>query len=480
MKRLKIIKNDPGSFKDPTGGVFYYKDKVFRWISKENGQFYLDISKSEIFEDLVRSKYIVPTWPADIGHDLNLIEKYGDDIIYFEHEPIEFLSFPYEWPASMILDSAFHTLDFQSLRLQKGLSLKDATPYNIQYCSTQPLFIDFCSIENASQNGVWIAYNQFCQNFLYPMLMFQFKTSRLSSIYLSHINGLSLDETVRALGFRPFFKYGMIIDYLLPALIVKLNQLKLIDINKKTVSTSKTLKNSIEIQLHTVRRLKKQLNKLRLKRTDSDWLSYPNSCSYSEKDSAIKERFVEKTLQNYDIKTVLDLGSNIGNFSMIAAKNGCEVVALDSDHHCIDHLYDCAKENNYSILPLCIDIVNPSPSIGWFNKERPGFLKRMDGRFDCVFALALIHHLIISSRIPLKEIVKLFYRCASRFLIVEYVSPSDTMFKELLKYRSESYADFNMVNFERAFDAKFSLIEKKELFFEEEGMRRCLYLMEKK
>lgn len=480
MTSRSIIKSDPGSFKDPTGGVFYFKDRVFRWVSKESGQFYLNFAKSELFQELIRDKYLIPTWPADIGHDLNIFEKYGRKKIYFEHEPIEYISFPYEWPMSMIHDSALHTLDLQRMLLQKGLSLKDATPYNIQFRNTQPIFIDLCSIENASQNGVWTAYNQFCQTFLYPLLMFQFRMSKLNAIYLTHIHGLTLDETVRSLGFRPFFKYGLIIDYLIPVLITKLKSFKITDITQKTVSTSRILKNSIEIQLHTVRRLRKQLTKVCFKKRESAWISYTNSCSYSEKDSIIKQNFIEKILQKYSIKTVLDVGCNIGNISVVAAKNNCIVVALDSDHECVDFLYAASKENNYSILPLCIDIVNPSPAIGWINQERPDFLNRMKDRFDCVLALALIHHLLITNRIPLKEIVKFFYKSTSRFLILEYVGPLDVMFLELLKYRSERYDDYNMLNFEKAFDNNFSVICKKELFFKERKMERCLYLMEKK
>ena len=125
----------------------------------------------------------------------------------------------------MILDAAIHTLDLQITLLQTNLSLKDATPYNIQYHHTQPLFIDLCSLEKASENGIWIAYNQFCQMFLYPLLMFQVRSSTLGSIYLSNLDGLTLDETVQSLGFRPSWKYGLIFDYLIPALMIKLENL---------------------------------------------------------------------------------------------------------------------------------------------------------------------------------------------------------------------------------------------------------------
>jgi SAM-dependent methyltransferase len=473
------IKTDPGSFKDPAGGVFYYADKVYRSVTYEFGQFYQGLVQSDFFQELIRSKYFIPTWPVDLSHDLFLTEKFGSETIYFEHEPIEFLTFPYEWPASMIVDAGILTLDLQTMLLQKNLSLKDATPYNIQFCYTQPLFIDLCSVIDASKNGIWIAYNQFCQTFLYPLLMFQLGAFRLNAIYLSHMDGLTLDETVRSLGFRPFLKHGLTIDYLIPALITKLKHLKVMDITKKSVSTSRTLSNSAEIQLHTVRRLRKWLNKMRPKKATSDWVNYMESCSYGDEEYRIKKQFIEDSLQKHHVEMILDLGCNIGDFSIIAAKHGHKVVALDSDYDCIDYLYDTSKANNYPILPLHMDISNPCPSIGWFNEERSSFLNRINGRFDCVFALALIHHLMITNRIPLIEIVRFFHYCTSRFLIIEYIGTSDMKFQELLKYRTETYNDFNMDDFEKVMSSKFALIRKEEMFYRERGMERCLYLMEK-
>jgi len=471
------ITSDPGSYKDPSGGVFYYKDKVCRWVADDTNQFYQNLVKSNLFQDLIQSKYFVPTSQIDPNHDECISNQYGNDATYFEHERIKFISFPYEWPASMILDAAIHTLDLQIILLQKELSLKDATPYNIQYHHAQPLFIDLCSLENASQNGIWIAYNQFCQTFLYPLLMFQFGSTTLRSIYLTHLNGLTLDETVQSLGSRPIWKYGLMFDYAIPALMTKFENLGM-PISKKTVSVSRTFENSIEIQLHTVRRLRRFLDRIRLARGVSKWAEYRKSCSYSDENYSQKKEFIESVLRSHHIKNVLDLGCNTGDISMLAAKKGLDVVALDSDPHCVDHLYRRSKDDHAPILSLCIDIANPSPSIGWFNRERPSFLDRVNGQFDCVFALALIHHLLIYNRTPLPQIVDLLRHCTSRFLIVEYVGPSDRMFQELLRYRSETYNDFTRGRFEVIMSQHFSIIRNEEIVDPVRAMDRCLYLME--
>jgi len=471
------ITNEPGSYKDPSGAVFYYNDKIYRWVSSGVSQFYRNLVQSVFFQTLVNSNLIVPTWPVDLNGEGQVVKQYGDKVAFFEHERLGAISFPHEWPFAMLIDAALHILELQYQLLKNNLSLKDATPYNIQFRNTRPLFIDLCSIENISHNGVWIAYNQFCQTLLYPLLKFALKFSDPRGIYLTRMNGLTLDESVQTLGFGPFFRYGMIIDYLIPAMIVKLKTHHIVDLTQKTLIIDKTLSNSANLQLHTVRRLKKVIKKIRLKKLSHDWQKYRQKCSYADEDYAVKKNFLENFLKANSVKKVIDIGCNLGEFSTLAARKGCHVTALDSDHDCVNSLYLLSKENDFPILPLWMDITNPSPSIGWLNTERSDFLSRYKGHFDCVFALALIHHLMITNRIPLAEIARLFRKLTSRYLVIEYIGPADRMFRELLKYRNEDYSDFNMKYFEETLSTRFTILNKLELTDKQRQMERCLYLM---
>jgi 2-polyprenyl-3-methyl-5-hydroxy-6-metoxy-1,4-benzoquinol methylase len=480
------MQKEPGSFRDPAGGIFYQEKKVYRWVLNDSDQFYQTFVSSDFFQKLVRTNYFIPTWITDpnnnfLFNDPSFVTDPTCKIVCFEHERLEFLSYPYEWTFAMLKDAAQHTLDLQQLLLHENLSLKDATPYNIQFRFTQPVFIDLCSIENMSRNGIWIAYNQFCQMFLYPLLKMTLNSSDSKAIFLSHLDGLTLDETVQSLGFRPFFKYGLLIDYLIPAFITILNRYKATNISeKRTVSINRSSKHSGDIQLHFIRRLKRTLRRIRLKASKNGWGNYAGTCSYGAQDSLIKSRFVEKILEINRIKNVLDIGCNSGRFSIMAAQKGCRVVALDSDHDCINSLYILSKEKKYSILPLWMSISNPSPAIGWRNTERSAFIKRYKDRFDCVFALALIHHLMITHRVPLAEIGKFFQQLTIRYLVVEYVGPRDIMFRKLLKYRQEDYTGFNQSSFEGTMSDQFSILEKSALIDDRAGMERCLYLMERK
>ncbi len=473
------IKNDPGSFKDPAGGVFFYNKKVYRSVAGDSAEFYQKLVGSDFFNELVSKKLFIPSRRVELCHDPIIMEKYGSQRSYFEHDLIELLTYPFEWSASMLIDAGIHTIDLQEKLLGRDLSLKDATPYNIQYNCSRPIFIDLCSVENSSTNGVWVAYNQFCQTFLYPLLMFEFNLCSFDSIFLSHMEGLTLDEIFGSLKFRPCWKHGLIIDYFLPSLFLKLKHYKILNIGKKPVATSRTVSNSSQIQMHTVKRLRKALKKISPRKITSEWIDYTRSCSYNDEEYRIKQNFIESFLHKFRPSKVLDLGCNVGDFSIMAAKHGCKVVALDSDHDCVNHLYNTSKEANYKILPLCIDIANPSPPIGWLNEERPSFLERISGKFDCVFALALIHHLIITHRIPLIEVYRFLHNITSNYLIIEYVGKEDKKFKELLFNRVENYNDFDISQFEKTASKYFSIQKKVELINQEKNLERCIYLMKK-
>jgi SAM-dependent methyltransferase len=476
--QVQII-NDPGSFKDPSGGVFYYNQKVYRSVVNDSAEFYQNFVDSEFFRELIDNELFVPSKSVDLYHDLKITEKFNGRRKYFEHERIEFISYPFEWSASMLIDAGIHTLDLQAKLLREKLSLKDATPYNIQYGGSKPLFIDLCSVERASTNGVWIAYNQFCQTFLYPLLMYEFGYGGFNNLFLSHMDGITLDETLEFLKFRPVRKHGLIIDYFLPSLLLKLKKNKILKLGNTPIPTSKSLDNSNLIQLHTVKRLRKALTKITQKQATGVWINYTRSCSYNNDEYEIKKEFIDSFLSTHKPHKVLDLGCNVGDFSIIASKHDCEVVAIDSDHDCIDFLFNTSKESNYKILPLCVDIANPSPAIGWYNEERPGFIERMSGKFDCVFALALIHHLIITNRIPLIEVCRLLHNLTSDFLVIEYVGREDEKFKELLFNRKEDHTELTIDNFEKAAKEFFTIKKKAEVTNKEKSLERCIYLMKK-
>lgn len=472
--------NEPGSFRDPAGGVFYHQDRVCRWVSPENSRFYEELVAGNFFQGLVESGQVVDTKPLNLETDAEPKIIFGSDAAFFEHELLPYLTFASEWPCAMIHCAGLHTLELQHSLLKHGLTLKDATLYNIQFRGAKPCFLDLCSIEPASRNGVWMAYNQFCQMVLYPLMLHSLGAMDIKTVFLAHLDGISLESTVKALGFRPFFKYLFFWDYLVPALAIKLGRFRMTDITRRTVSTQREIKNSPAIQMHTVKRLKRAINRVYKTSPKSRWANYDQTCSYTDEEIQAKKKFIRAFLDKGHVKSMLDMGSNTGRFSMLAARSGCGVVAVDSDHNCVDYLFNKACEDNLNITPLCVDIANPSPGLGWFNKERASFPERFCEKFDLVLGLALVHHLVVSGRIPLPELTRLFCHYTKKYLIIEYVDVADRMFQELLKYRTESYKWWTSENFENAMVKNFNIIKMLDIQNPDRAMHRRLYIMEKR
>jgi len=468
----KFLDIDPGSYKDPAGQVFHYDKKVFRFVNSKESPLLSKFINSAVFIDLVKNGDIVDTRISDLGHNKEIAAQFGEGII-FEHQKIEFISYPYEWSFSMCLDAAVLTLSLQRTLLENDLSLKDATPYNIQFVNSKPIFIDICSIESISYNAVWIAYSQFCQMFLYPLLLYVYRGINPKNIYLANIEGVTLEDTYKIIGLKAKLNTRLFTNLVLPKLLATIfKKIQLIDEKASTLTAN--LKNNKQVQVSIIRRLERLLKSLMDNKYSSHWSTYENTNSYNDTSEKIKMEFIESVFKKNNIKTVLDLGCNTGVYSKIAASYGTDVIAVDSDLDCIDKLYRQAHDNREHILPLCIDLSNPSPSIGWDNKERKSFLKRV--QFDCVFSLALIHHLMITGRHPLSQIVTTMSKMTKKYLIVEYIGPTDEMFKLLMLNRKENYNNYNLEYFRNKYLSSFNILAELPIA----NMDRVLFLMEKK
>jgi hypothetical protein len=147
---------------------------------------------------------------------------------------------------------------------------------------------------------------------------------------------------------------------------------------------------------------------------------------------------------------------------------------VDYDPVVIGRLWRAAREKDASILPLVVNIGRPSPSLGWENVECRSFLDRAEKSFDAVFMLALVHHLLVTERIPLHKILELARRLTRKWLIVEYVGPADSMFQRLTRGREHLHANFNQEAFEQAALRWFRIVRSEAV----PGADRRLYLME--
>jgi len=431
------------SFRDPSGFVYWQNGELYRQINPCYRENYKRLMESGLYNELVGNKLLV--------HHKQVSE---DTIV---PDIIPFVSYPYEWCFSQLKDAALATLATQKTAMDFGMTLKDASAYNIQFLRGQPVLIDTLSFATYQEGKPWIPYRQFCQYFLNPLALMALKDIRLSQLLRVYIDGIPIDLTAKLLPSKTYFNPGLLTHIKTHAL----SQNHLAG-KKLPIRMSKTMLTNF------VNNLENTVKNLRWK-PKGNWVNY-GQCSYSEIAQRSKQDIVTEYLVRLKPKLVWDLGANNGLFSDIAAGTGAEVIALDSDPACVELCYQKYKGK---ILPLVVDLINPTPSIGWRNEERVGLLER--NKPDTVMALAFIHHLAISNNLPLKEIAS-FLDSLCNNLIVEWVPKDDLQVQKMLSTREDIFVDYNQSNFEDKFEAHFRVIERQSIM----DSARTLYLMERR
>jgi predicted RNA methylase len=208
----------------------------------------------------------------------------------------------------------------------------------------------------------------------------------------------------------------------------------------------------------------------------SDWAEYLGPQQhFTDKYLRTKHDFVAAALKEFAPRTVLDVGCNTGYFSRIAAQSGAAVMAIDFDPTAVGRVWRMATEEKLNVLPLVQDISRPSPGVGWRNSECAPFLARVKGKMDAVIMLAVIHHLLVTERIPLDEILNLIAETTNDVLVLEFVPTDDPMFKQIARGRDHLFEYLTQSVFEEACRKHFQILRSEKLA----DSNRRLYLLKK-
>jgi SAM-dependent methyltransferase len=378
-----------------------------------------------------------------------------------EHELVPFASYPYEWAPEMLYAAGELTLDLMERLLPEKFGLKDASPYNVLFRGSHPIFVDFLSIEERDPfDPTWRPYAQFVRTFLRPLLANKYFGLGMDQVFRVHRDGLQPDHVFRMCSLRQKFHPHFMTSVSLPALLSRFKPTRYEKIYQPRKARSKEEAHFI---LH--RQLKGLRRKLEATKPNADrhsgWAGYDED----QKDSYIapKTSFVEATLQRARPARVLDIGCNRGLFSLLAARLGSSVVAIDQDAVVVGGLWREAAKHSLDVLPLVIDITRPTAGLGWRNSETRGFLERAVGAFDCVFMLAVIHHMLVTERIPLTEILQLAWELTTDRLVIEWIDPQDQMFHLLTRGNGALYDYLNRELFESSSNKYFSIERVAEL-----------------
>ena len=449
------------SFRDPSGYLFKRDNLVHRMVNHSYAEDYDCLMSSGLYAKLIEKGWMLPhvEQSADDG-------EAGYKVI--KPEQLEYVSYPYEWSFSQLKDSAVLTLKIQLLAMEHGMTLKDASAYNVQLYQGKPAFIDTLSFERYIVGTPWIAYRQFCQHFLAPLALIAHRDFRFVHLLRAYIDGLPLDLTSKVLPKSTWLNYGLLAH----VHIHSMSQRRYADEGRDSGDTRKMeigrrqLQGLIESLLSTV-------SKLRWQPPATEWGDYYNDTNYVDESMKNKEALVEQFLNQTVSETGMaaDFGANTGKFSRLAAKAGYRVLAHDIDEVAVEKNYrQMVAAGERDIYPLLLDLTNPSPGVGWANEERDSLVDRAN--LDVGLALALIHHIAISNNVPLARAAK-FFSTVCKQLIIEFVPKSDSQVKRLLATREDVFPDYNNEGFELAFCKYFEIRESVEI----PGTDRRLYLM---
>jgi hypothetical protein len=455
---------EPGSFRDRNSRVLVADGRVVRALSAQGLEDWRTLRASPLYDaltserKLVRTRELEETLPRDALH--------GEVAGALEHEVVPFVSYPYEWPFEMLRDAALLQLELVRRAIEAGLMLKDSSPYNIQFRGSTPVFVDVGSFERLREGEPWVGYRQFCTLFLYPLLLHAWKGMPHQPWLRGSLDGISPHECRNLLSARDLLRRGALTHVALHARLERRHA----DKGGEVKDELRRAGFKKELILANVRGLERLISRLRPRAAVSAWSSYELTTTYSEADAERKRAFVAEAVAAASPRVVWDIGCNEGHHARLAAESAEIVVAMDADAVVIGRLYEYLKrERVTNVLPLVVDVTDPSPGLGWRLGERRPVTDR--GRPDLTLALALVHHLSISANVPIAEVVSWLHALGGE-TVVEFPTADDPMVQRLLsRKRDGDHPDYNREWFERCLRERFDVVAWEELA----GGQRLLY-----
>ncbi|MBS1600359.1 MAG: SAM-dependent methyltransferase [Bacteroidetes bacterium] len=450
----------PASFRDPSGFIFFAKGNYYRQVNQSYATDFERLMSSGLYESLVKKKLL-------IAHEISE-ENFGHSTDWYKTlipQQISFISYPYEWCFDALKDAALLTLSILKISIDHGMILKDATPFNVQFYKGKPIFIDSLSFEKYDELKPWIAYRQFCECFLFPLFIGHYLKTDIQKLLSIYLDGIPVSITAKLLPAKSKLNLGVWLHVFLQNSIAAKNK----------SSASNNVHFSKQKLTRLIDHLENSIKGLRIDSSiKSTWNNYYDETILSSQYLNEKEKIFRELTEDVEADSALDLGCNNGYFSEIIAGQNVPIIAIDFDSQCINQLYLSEKNKSSSnILPLCIDLSNPSPGVGFRNAERSPFEDR--GKSDLVIALAIVHHLVLSKNIPLPDVARLMSDFTKRTIIIEFVPLNDPKSQQLISNKTNYHQPYDVNAFEIAFSKYFKL-ERKEVIT---GTERILYRMGK-
>ena len=456
----------PASFRDPAGFLFRRGGTLYRQVNDRHREAFDALMTGGLYDTLVDRGLLIP-------HEQVEVEPAEPTLgsLVIRPEVVPFVSYPFEWSPGQLRAAAEATLEIQRLAVEHGMSLRDASAYNIQFRDGSPVLIDTLSFEPLVEGAPWVAYAQYCRHFLAPLALMRYVDVRLGSLLRTEIDGVPLDLASRTLPRRTRFRMGLGLH-----LHAHARSQRRYAGDGASAGARRRGTMSRQALLGLVDSLATTTRKLQWQPGESAWRDYYAAGeSYSTGSAAHKHEIVESLLRERPAAMVWDLGANTGHFSRLAAEvTGATVVAMEMDPSAVEVHWQQVRaadgSGRGSVLPLLVDLANPTPAQGWAHRERASIQDR--GPADVVLALALVHHLAIANNVPLEDLFAWLAELAQT-VVIEWIPKEDPMVQRLLASREDVFDDYHTEGFERAAARYFSVTRAEQV----KDSLRTVYLL---
>ncbi len=450
----------PASYRDPSGFMFEKEGVLYRQVNNLFKEHYDLFIQSGCYNYFTEQGQLIPH--ESIHENLTGTANW---YLTLKPEKIDFISYPYEWSFDMLKDAALLTLQMAKDAITFGLVLKDATPYNVQWHKGRLIFIDSLSFEKYNEKEPWIAYRQFCESFLGPLLMMYYQKIPLHPLLLAYPEGIPLSLVKKFLPGRSRFSLYTYLHIHVHAGIA----------SAKRKDNTRSLVFSKQKMLNLLGSLETLIKKLQFSQRESTWSAYYNEAARRNEYLDEKKKIVASWIDQLPgIGKAADLGANDGEFSKLLALKQIDVLATHAEALLINNLYLQIKTGAVkNIQPLILDLSTPTPAIGVNNEEHSSFLQRC--QVHLCLALALVHHLAIGKNIPFEKIAT-FFAGIGHFLVIEFIPKDDEKIQLMLAGKKDIYTSYTEQVFLQAFETFFQIVNKQEIG----SSGRILYLLKKK
>lgn len=449
---------EPGSFRDRGARVFYRDGEVLRGLDAAAYGEWQRVCGSGLPARWMGDGRMVATEELE-----ETLEPWS---AVLRHEPIRFISYPYEWCFDMLRDAARLQLELLTEALDADCTLQDASPFNVQWRGTRPLLIDVTSLKPLAAGEPWIGYRQFCQLFLYPLLLQAYRGLPFQPWLRGSLDGISPEDCWRLMSARDLFRRGVLTHVYLHARA----QTGMAASTRSVRAELRSAGFAKAVIQGNLRGLRRVIDGLRWAPNETAWSQYASQTPYAARDEAAKHDFVAGVAAARRRSLVWDLGANTGTYSRLAAEWADAVIAMDADQLAVARLYRALRADGVdNVLPLVVDLMNPSPNLGWRGLERKTLAQR--GRPQLTLCLALLHHVVIGGNVPLPQAIAWLAELGGE-LVVEFVDRGDPMVQGLLRNRVDQFTDYDLATFDACLRRHYSVLRSETLC---DGNRRLYH-----